>query len=104
MASNTGISLGDIDTGRAGVEVLRGVRGALATLDEGDAKAYVEKVDAVSASLTYIGKAVSGSATSAAVWQIQRISVSGTVTTTDNADGDRAFDNVWDDRASLAYS
>ncbi len=78
--------------------------GAGITIDDGDANAYVQKVDEPSASLTYIGKALNGKATSAAAWQIQRISVSGTVTTIDNADGDRLFDNVWDNRASLSYS
>lgn len=60
-------------------------------------------VDNVSTSLVYAGRAALGSATSAAVWQIQRAQTVGTVTTVAYADGDADFDNVWDNRASLTY-
>lgn len=55
---------------------------------------------------TYVGRAAPDSATSAAVWQILRItedSSAGT-TATAYADGNTNFDNVWDNRASLSYS
>lgn len=61
-------------------------------------------MDEVSASVTYIGKAKIGTATSSAKWQIQKLSVSGTVTSITWADGDSNFNNVWDDRAGLSYS
>lgn len=61
----------------------------------------IDEVDAVD---TYIGKADPGSVESAAVWQIQRLTVSGTVTSIEWADGNDEFNNVWDDRASLTYS
>ena len=61
-------------------------------------------IDEPNATTTYVGVAAIGSATSASSWQIKRLSVSGTVTTVSWADGNSAFDNVWDDRASLSYS
>lgn len=66
--------------------------------------AGVTKVDEVDSSTTYVGWAASGTASSSASWKIQKISVSGTVTTIEWADGNQLFDNVWDNRASLSYS
>jgi hypothetical protein len=54
--------------------------------------------------VSYVGKAAPKSATSAPVWQIQRLLTTGAVLSVTFADGDRNFDNVWDDRASLTYS
>ena len=52
----------------------------------------------------YIGKAVPGTATSAASWQIQKITYSGNYITQINFAGSSAdFDQVWDDRTSLSY-
>lgn len=60
-------------------------------------------VDSGDANIQYIGKAKVGTATSAASWQIRELNeTSGTVIT--YADGDAAFDNVWDNRESLTYS
>lgn len=53
---------------------------------------------------TYIGKALAGTATSAASWQIVKLHKDGSITTKLSADGDFNFDNVWDNRASLNYS
>jgi len=51
--------------------------------------------------VTYIGYAVPGTATSAASWRIKRITnASGNV---DWADSDLLFDNVFDNRAALSY-
>lgn len=63
-------------------------------------------IDEADASTTYIGKTSVGSATdtSSAIWQIVKISISGTVTTMSHADGNDNFDNIWDNRASLSYS
>ena len=61
------------------------------------------KIDEASATVTYVGKALLGSASSAAVWQIQKITVASTVTSITWADSDADFNNVWDDRASLTY-
>lgn len=51
----------------------------------------------------YIGYAAAGSATSDPVWQIVALDTTSGVIMT-YADGDAAFDNVWDNRAGLAYS
>jgi hypothetical protein len=54
--------------------------------------------------VTYIGEAVSGTATSAARWRIRKlVDTSGDLAIT-FADGNKNMDNVWDDRASLTYS
>lgn len=65
---------------------------------------YTQRIDEVSATVTYIGKAEPGSAEGAAVWQIKKIEIIGTETETTWADGDVSFNNVWDDRVSLTYT
>ena len=61
------------------------------------------RVDPASSTVTYLGKAAPGTATSTAAWQISKVdTTSGTVITW--ADSDDNYDNVWDDRASLSYS
>lgn len=62
-------------------------------------------IDEADPAITYIGYArVMGAATSAAIWRIKRIKVSGTTTFIGWADSDDNFDNIWDNRASLTYS
>lgn len=65
---------------------------------------FTVMVDEVDANTTYIGMAQIGTATDAAGWQIKRISVSGTVTATQWADGTDEFTKVWDNRALYSYS
>lgn len=58
--------------------------------------------DTTTTNVTYVGKAAIASATSAAVWQIQKIDeTTGMIITW--ADGDSSFNNIWDNRASLTY-
>ena len=54
----------------------------------------------------YIGKAFKGNSDKAQpVWQIRKLTYSGqNVTDIQWAGGDDAFNQVWDDRASLSYS
>jgi len=66
--------------------------------------AYTVVLDEVSDTLTYVGKAAPRSSTADPVWQIRRLSKSGTVLSVEYASGDDSFTNVWDDRASLEYS
>lgn len=61
-------------------------------------------VDQASSSITYVGRSVAGSATSSAVWQITRYTLSGTQTIGAQADGDFLFNNIWDNRTGLSYS
>jgi hypothetical protein len=65
---------------------------------------YSTRVDDASSTVTYVGKAYVGASESAAVWQIQRITVTGTVTDIKWADGNTKFDNSWNLRSSYAYS
>lgn len=64
----------------------------------------ISYIDEASSTITYIGKAAIGTATSAASWQIQKILVSGTVTSITYAGGTDNYDQIWDNRASLSYS
>lgn len=70
----------------------------------GGATAYATRLDDYStANISYIGKAVPGTATSAAAWQISRMDeTTGTVITF--ADGNASFDNIWDNRTGLTYA
>ena len=53
----------------------------------------------------HIGSAHPGSAESAAVWMIQRVTINADESTaTLFAGGQATFDQVWADRASLSYS
>jgi hypothetical protein len=65
---------------------------------------YATIVDEASSSITYVGNAAIASLTSASVWQIKRIQVSGTQLIITWADGNSNFDNSWDDRATGVYS
>lgn len=63
------------------------------------------ELDVVSSTVTYLGEANPGTATSAASWRIKKLvsDPSGDLTIT-FADGNSSFDNIWDNRASLSYS
>ena len=65
---------------------------------------FTTLIDAADSSTTYIGKAKLGTATTESRWQVKKISVNGSVTTIAFAGGDDAFNDVWDDRASLSYN
>lgn len=62
---------------------------------------YVVRLE-TSGTTTYIGKAVPGTATSSALWQIAKMDTStGTVVTWA---GSAAFNQIWDNRAGLTYT
>jgi len=56
--------------------------------------------------LEYLGRADYGTATSAATWHIRKFTYdsSNNLTDIETADGDDAFNNVWDDRATISFS
>lgn len=56
--------------------------------------------------LQYYGEAMPGSATSAAVWRIKKLTYdsSNNLLSILWADGDDQMDNIWDNYASLTYS
>ena len=62
--------------------------------------------DYASATIRYQGHASPGSATSASVWRIKRLTFDsqGRHTLTEFADGNGNADNIWDNRATLSYS
>jgi hypothetical protein len=59
--------------------------------------------EVVSPTLTYTGRALSGSLTSDTAWSISQTTVAGNITTVLRADGG-AFSQIWDDRATLTYA
>ena len=61
------------------------------------------RLDEISATVTYVGEAVIGTADGAAAWRIKRITTTGTVLDIKWADSNQLFDNVWDNRTSLTY-
>jgi hypothetical protein len=65
---------------------------------------YATRIDEDTPTITYVGKAVPGTATGAGTWQIQRLTDTGSGLTVEWADGDDEFDNVWDSRGGLSYS
>lgn len=70
-------------------------------LTDGNFTVYI---DEASDTVTYIGKAQIGTATSEAKWQIKKIYSSGTDTSITWADGTDEFSKVWDNRSSYSYS
>lgn len=87
----------DEDTGAALVESV-----GSAGVSDSD---LVTNYDTVSDVLAYVGKALPGTLTSAASWQIKKLvfDAVGDVTMT-FADGNANFGSSWDNRASLTYS
>lgn len=67
-------------------------------------QALATRVDDVGGGISYVGKAVAGTTTSAALWQISRVTDSAGDVVVEFADGDNGYDNIWDNRASLSYS
>lgn len=65
---------------------------------------FATRIDDAGSGVTYVGKAVPGTATATAAWQVQKILEATGDTTITWADGNDSFDNVWNDRASLSYS
>ena len=66
---------------------------------------YATRTDFVSATLAYVGEALPGTLDSAPSWRIKRLTLGlDDDVTTEWADGNANFDNVWNNRAALAYS
>lgn len=83
----------------------QGLLSVLITTATGDEVDYATRVDFDGETIIYRGEAVPGSAESSAVWRIRRITLNAEGdATTEYAEGDAQFDNIWNDRASLSYS
>jgi len=82
------------------------VSGQIPIQDKGVENLYTNAYDYDgSNNLIYLGRAAGGSSKASAVWQIKKFTYSGSnLTDTQWADGDQAFDNIWNDRAGLSYS
>ena len=65
---------------------------------------YSKRIDEVSPNLAYFGFAAVGSAEGSSFWQIQRMTLSSTITSFMWADGNASFDNSWTARGSSSYS
>jgi len=65
---------------------------------------YASQYDYIDATTSYLGEALPGSAGSAAVWRIRKLTIAGSDVATTWADGNAAFSKIWDDRLSLSYS
>lgn len=58
-------------------------------------------ITTIDGTYTYLGKATPGSATSASVWLIKRVTnATGDIT---HADGSSSYNKEWDERASYTY-
>ena len=67
-------------------------------------EAHAVRVDFVGTATIYKGWAGAGILSSEAKWAVQRLTlVADDDLTTEWADGDPNFDNVWDDRSGLSY-
>ena len=66
-------------------------------------KTKLLQVDTVGTT-TYLGYANPGTLTSAALWAVKKVVETGGDAVFTWADGDKEFDNIWDDRLSLTYS
>lgn len=64
---------------------------------------YSLQYEEASSTVTYIGEAASGSATSSAVWRIKKMDTSSGIVIT-WASGTTAFDKTWTGRAGYSYS
>lgn len=64
---------------------------------------YTTRVDEVSPTVIYLGKAAPGSSVTAPVWQVKKIEIIGTELIITYPDGVDTFNSVWNSRASYTY-
>ena len=79
-----------------------GIHRQVVKVGEGTSQAL--RLDDVGSGVTYLGYASPGVATTAASWQIKKMTETGDDLAIEWADGDALFDNIWDNRLSLSYS
>ena len=61
------------------------------------------RIEEVSATVTYTGKAPAGTLDSESDWVINKIETVGTLTTSKLAEGSSRMNKVWNDRATYTY-
>lgn len=65
----------------------------------------IVRIDVASSTVTYVGKALPGTATSVPLWKIIRLtSTAGGNLILEFAGGTTVYNKIWDNRASLSYS
>jgi hypothetical protein len=70
-----------------------------------DDVAFAKRVDFITDQLFYRGEAVPGSAESAPVWRVARITIANDDDVTEEwANGVATFTHIWDDRLGFTYS
>lgn len=65
---------------------------------------YSLRADQANSTTMYVGEASIGALESAPIWRIKKLVTSGTLIALYWADGNKNFDNVWADRATLTYT
>lgn len=71
----------------------------------GESLPHTTLYNQVDSTTAYLGSALPGTATSAASWQIQKLTFGGSGdVSVYYAGGSTAYTNIWDNRASLSYS
>jgi len=61
-------------------------------------------IDTSGGTVIYLGEALPGTATSDPLWRIKKVNISGANISIAWAAGTPTFQNIWDNRASYAYS
>lgn len=108
LQTQPGVDIGDVTVNNAaGASSVNIQDGGNSITVDGSVTAnptdYLIRLDEASATITYVGKASPGTATSAASWSIKRLdSASGLIVLW--GAGTPAFNQIWDNRAGLAYS
>lgn len=62
------------------------------------------RLDQADAATLYVGEALPGASPADPVWRIRKLLTTGAETAILYANGDSAFTNIWDNRASFTYS
>ena len=75
-------------------------------IDQLNDKLFMEplQVDESNPQIIYRGFSLPGAGTSSAAWAIQRATINGDITIYQWAAGNKNFDKVWDNRATLTYN
>jgi hypothetical protein len=109
------VAIADVSGNKATTTLVGGKRGLDVniidiTLDKANDSIAVEgyeqskRIDEASSTVTYFGYAVVGTTDAASAWKIKRVTISGTVTLFEYANGNINYTNIWNNRASLSYS
>ena len=71
--------------------------------DDKESKNLTVRLDQISSTLFYVGKAVIGSIDSNNTWQIVRYTKTGNILKSEYANGSELFNQIWNNRLTLNY-